>query len=86
LTLQNNQKVAIILKKHRNNLAPFWKWFDYIDENNIKANDLTVTIKHVKKLNLLYEQVEDLKNEINKITYDRDYSLDNLGDQQRKYS
>ena len=29
LTLQNNQKVATMLKKHRNDLAPFSKWFDY---------------------------------------------------------
>jgi len=86
LTLQNNQNVATILKKHRNNLAPFFKWFDYIEKNNMKAHDLNVAIRHVNKLNVLDKKVEDRKNEVKKITYDRDYLLDNLGDLQRKYS
>jgi hypothetical protein len=67
-------------------LAPFFKWFDYIEKNHIKANDLTVTIKNVNKLNVLGKKVEDLKTEIKKITYDRDYLLDNLGGLQHKYS
>jgi hypothetical protein len=86
LTLQNNQSVATILKKHRNNLAPFWKWFDYIEKNNMKAKDLNMAIRYVNKLNVLGKKVEDLKNEKKRIIFDRDYLLDNLGDLQRKYS
>jgi hypothetical protein len=86
LTLQNNHNVATILKKHRNNLAPFYKWFDYIEKNNMKAHDLNVAIRYVNKLNVLDKKVEDRKNEVKKITDETDYLLDNLGDLRRQYS
>ena len=43
---------------------PFFKWFDYIEKNHIVANELTVAIKHINKLDMLGKKVEIFKNEI----------------------
>lgn len=75
-------KVVTILKEHKNELAPFLKLFDSPKKNSTRLRDIRYAVDNVNEINLLRQQKESLKNEVESIKSRRDYLLDNLEDTQ----
>ncbi len=85
LTLQNMRSVVRILTEHRKDLAPFLKWFNYIQKNSIKAKDVKIAIDNVNKIKFLNQQKEDLEKGIQTIIEERNCLLHNLQDIKSSY-
>jgi DNA-binding CsgD family transcriptional regulator len=48
LMLQNTSKFVLILNKHGDGIPAFLTWFAYIEENNVKPDDIVQAIDYIK--------------------------------------
>lgn len=75
LALKNLNRVAVVLKANIKNLSVFIKWFNYINENNVKKSDVDRSIANVMDIKSLTQQKENLEKEIQSIEEERDRCL-----------
>ena len=78
LTLQNASKFVSILNKNGDSIPAFLTWFDYIEKNNVKPDDIVHAIDYIKNMPSMQQQKEDIENEIGSLEFERDFLLDSI--------
>ena len=78
LTLQKTSKFVSILNKHGDSIPSFLTWFDYIEKNNVKPDDIVQAMDYIKNMPSLQQQKEDLENEIGSLESERDSLVENI--------
>ncbi len=86
LMLQKMSRIVAILNKHEGSIPAFLTWFDYIEKNNVKPDDIVHAIDYLKNMPSMQQQKEDLLNEIESLESERDSIVENIASLKNFYA